>query len=267
MKMKIKQIITIIVASVMNLFCAGVGNFFIGQKKAGIIYIVLDSILSVIALSILFNPSSYTIIGFIFILFYLFCILSSIIHLIVYYRKTCNRLQLTIKVFLVCSAILLLNSKFSDIIFEKTKEHYRSNIETVYGNSMENSFFSGDYCLFQKRDIYQRGDSLAISRKGIDIIKRLIAFEGDSVLIKSGRVYVNGKEINEENIKKIVYKNQGDPKYGVYKSYVVPNGCVYVLGDNSSQSNDSRYFGAVPLANIKGKIVKVIWPINRISNK
>lgn len=96
-----------------------------------------------------------------------------------------------------------------------------------------------------------------------DFIKRLIALEGETVQIKDGDVYVDGKIIEEPRIKNFYYYNQG--MYGSMGNVLtVPEGHVFVLGDNSQSSHDSRMWGFVPKENIIGRAEVIYWPIDRI---
>ena len=96
-----------------------------------------------------------------------------------------------------------------------------------------------------------------------DFIKRLIAFGGETVEIKDGDIYVNGKEATESAIKNIYYYNRGD--YGQSNQKIkVPEGNYFVLGDNSASSKDSRYWGFVPQDFLLGKAVFIYWPVTRI---
>lgn len=89
-----------------------------------------------------------------------------------------------------------------------------------------------------------------------DFIKRVIATQGDTIEIKDGRVYVNDKVLNEDYI---LEKTRSE-----YPKSVVPEGTVFVMGDNRNNSEDSRFadVGFVPYHLIKGKAVLVFWPIN-----
>ncbi len=96
-----------------------------------------------------------------------------------------------------------------------------------------------------------------------DFIKRLIAFGGETIEIKDGGIFINGKLIEDPVINKIYYYNRGD--YGQEGQVIkVPEGQVYVLGDNSGSSHDSRFWGFVPEKNIVGRAEFVYWPVNRL---
>jgi signal peptidase I len=95
-----------------------------------------------------------------------------------------------------------------------------------------------------------------------DFIKRLVAFGGEKVRIKEGRVYINGKPLEDGIFGQLYYYNRGI--YGNTEEVVVPENCYYVLGDNSFSSQDSRYWGFVPDKNILGKAFLIYWPPQRI---
>lgn len=87
-------------------------------------------------------------------------------------------------------------------------------------------------------------------------VKRLIAVEGDWVEIRDGRVYRNSRQLSEP------YINQS-PDYTV-GPVRVPDGYVFVLGDNRRNSNDSHSWGFLPKKNIFAKAMFRYWPLNRI---
>jgi signal peptidase I len=96
-----------------------------------------------------------------------------------------------------------------------------------------------------------------------DFNKRLIAFGGETVEIRDGMIYIDGKPVDDPRIKNHYYYN-----YGTYAStgepVKVPEGHVFVLGDNSASSHDSRYWGFVPEGNIIGRAELLYWPLNRM---
>jgi signal peptidase I len=96
-----------------------------------------------------------------------------------------------------------------------------------------------------------------------DFIKRLIGLPGETVEIKGGSIYVNGKSAQEPVFNQIYYYNRGD--FGAEgQRIVIPKDSYFVLGDNSASSKDSRFWGFVPKDNLLGKALIIYWPLNRI---
>lgn len=141
----------------------------------------------------------------------------------------------------------------------------------IPSGSMKPTFLEGDRILVNKF-IYrfkepQRGDIVVFrypEDKKKDFVKRLIAKGGETVEIKDGNIYINGKLIEQPHIlRDIFYYNRGD--YGeIDQKIKVPPASYYVLGDNSSSSRDSRYWGFVPKKYLLGRAILIYWPLNRI---
>lgn len=113
----------------------------------------------------------------------------------------------------------------------------------------------------------QRGDIIVFVSPEApkkDFVKRLIALEGEKVEIKNGNIYIDGKEISSPvSIRSNYYYNRGDyGQNGV--TITIPKDSFFVLGDNSANSRDSRYWGFVPKKNVIGKAMCIYWPIKRI---
>jgi signal peptidase I len=92
---------------------------------------------------------------------------------------------------------------------------------------------------------------------GGTFVKRLIGLPGETVTERSGVVYIDGRRLNEPYVK----PDRRDSRSG---RWLVPKGSYFFMGDNRSQSCDSREWGSVPRGNIIGKVFFVYWPPNRI---
>lgn len=94
-------------------------------------------------------------------------------------------------------------------------------------------------------------------------IKRLVGLPGDTVEIKDRLIYVNGKPLADGSFTSRDYYNRGD--FGQEgQKIIVPQDSYYVLGDNSANSQDSRYWGFVPKKNMLGQAFLIWWPVTRV---
>lgn len=87
----------------------------------------------------------------------------------------------------------------------------------------------------------------------VDYVKRIIGLPGDRIVIRDGRVFVNGRRIEEP------FDSYLDR--AATSSYVVPEKSYFVMGDNRPVSSDSREGWYVAQDHIKGRVRACIWPI------
>ena len=105
----------------------------------------------------------------------------------------------------------------------------------------------------------ERGDIVIfhpLNAQQTDYIKRIIAIPGDTVEIKDGFVYINGKRLSEPYVK--------DPPYYNVSLRQVSSDNYFVLGDNRNNSNDSHNGWTIPSRNIIGKAWIRIWPLTSV---
>ena len=142
----------------------------------------------------------------------------------------------------------------------------------IPSGSMLNTLQLGDRLIGEKVSYYFRspepGEIVTFTHDdgagGEEIlIKRVIAVAGQTVDLVDGHVYVDGKLIDEPY-------TGGTPTYslstslgsaGIVYPYTVPEGCVWVMGDNRTNSSDSRFFGPVSLDDVTSHAIFIFWPI------
>lgn len=96
----------------------------------------------------------------------------------------------------------------------------------------------------------------------VSYIKRVIGVAGDHIMITDeGDVYINDEKIDEPYL-----HENNTPKSGVYTDVVVPEGYIYVMGDNRKESKDSRFFGCIPMEHVDGYVITRIWPFSRLGS-
>lgn len=97
----------------------------------------------------------------------------------------------------------------------------------------------------------------------VSFIKRVIALPGEHVKIENGKVYINDVELPEEYLQEGVYT---DSTEGAFTDFVVPEGCIFAMGDNRTQSTDCRKFGCIPVDKIESIVSFRFWPLNTFGN-
>ncbi|MGN8645018.1 signal peptidase I [Gracilibacillus sp. HCP3S3_G5_1] len=103
-----------------------------------------------------------------------------------------------------------------------------------------------------------------------DYIKRVIGLPGDSVVYQDDQLYINGQPVEEPFIHTEIENNQSNytTNFSLQdipgNDEVVPEGHVFVLGDNRPNSTDSRHLGFIPMDQIVGIAAVTYWPIDKI---
>lgn len=136
----------------------------------------------------------------------------------------------------------------------------------VSGQSMRETLQNGDKLLVLNSCLcgdYRRGDIVIFQKPEFEngelIVKRVIATEGQTVDIDfaAGQVFVDGEALEEPYIREPTWLDEG-----LEFPITVPDGCVFVMGDNRNDSKDSRYEGLGPLdtRHIVGRAVLLVLP-------
>lgn len=133
---------------------------------------------------------------------------------------------------------------------------------SVFGSCMEPNLVTGERVLGNKL-VYRfsnptRGDVIVFRYpKDPDkiFIKRVIAMPGETIRIAGGQVYIDGVPMSEPYLKHIPHGSYGPER--------IKPGNLFVMGDYRDQSNDSRYWGELPIQNVEAKAWVKYWPPNR----
>lgn len=91
-------------------------------------------------------------------------------------------------------------------------------------------------------------------------IKRVIALPGEHVEIKDGKVYIDDNVLEEPYLQSGIVT---DVNEAGFNDFVVPDNCVFAMGDNRNHSTDCRAFGCIPLEKIESTVAIRIWPLNK----
>ncbi|MHB8329774.1 MAG: signal peptidase I [Acidimicrobiales bacterium] len=145
-------------------------------------------------------------------------------------------------------------------------------VQTFYipSASMEPTLMIGDRILVDKISYHlhavHRGDIVVfrrpprevLSENIKDLVKRVIGLPGDTISSSGGQVDIDGKPLKEP------WLAPGTELGQPIARTVIPAGEYFVMGDNRSDSQDSRYFGPIPRSLIVGRVVMRIWPLSRL---
>ncbi|MBP1156031.1 MULTISPECIES: signal peptidase I [unclassified Paenibacillus] len=145
----------------------------------------------------------------------------------------------------------------------------------VEGPSMEPNFHTGERLIVNKFiykfDKPERGEVLVFhATEDKDYIKRVVALPGEKVRVEGDQVFVNGEPLDEPYLKQALDEaaEEGKP-YNTrnYPEHTVAEGSVFVMGDNRSNSSDSRdsTVGFVKYEQIVGRADLIFWPFDKIS--
>ncbi len=169
------------------------------------------------------------------------------------------------------------------------KAYYGLRLPFVKENFIEfHDISRGDIIVFRFPAKDKEQSNCGEPQYGRDFVKRVIALPGETVEVKNRNIYINGKKLppqdyaifSEHDVSNVakhltkqeyqkVWEDRKLEKYfGIslrdsFGPVIVPEGQYFTMGDNRDFSCDSRFWGAVPKENIKGKAWILHWPLNR----
>lgn len=145
------------------------------------------------------------------------------------------------------------------LVIRQVIQNYR-----IESHSMEPNFYEGQFVLVNKLAYKlgepQRGEVLVFHNPGNpdeDYIKRIIGLPGDTVEVVGDTVMINGQELPEP------FPHNQNPEGSYSGPTIVPDGTLFVMGDNRPNSSDSRRIGTIPEDLVVGKAWLRVWPFNQ----
>jgi signal peptidase I len=152
----------------------------------------------------------------------------------------------------------------------------------IPSGSMEPTLQVGDRILVNKLSYHLhavgRGDIVVFSRPPAencggpevnDLVKRVVGLPGETLSLSGGSVYVDGRRLDESWLpaseQGVTRPGPGGTVYSLQHAYRVPANDYFVMGDNRTDSCDSRFWGPISKSLIVGKVEMRVWPISSIS--
>ena len=180
-------------------------------------------------------------------------------------ERTVDRREAIITILLFVGLSFFIDASFAYV------EDHLVTYAVAFGSSNAPTIEPGDVVLIctYAKCIPRRGNLVSIrgtpGTNGVDVIKRLVAFENETVEISNGRIRVNGSILTERPFDQLKVDDTDSLfSFAVSgRSYTLSANSVFVLGDNSSASLDSRTYGSIDAASIDGVVYKTVWPLSR----
>jgi signal peptidase I len=151
---------------------------------------------------------------------------------------------------------------------------------SIPSGSMEPTLQIGDRIVVDKLAYHLhaigRGDIVVFSTPPLedcagppvaDLVKRIIGLPGETISLNDGKVYIDGRFLPEPWLpaaaRNATYPGPSGAPYSLQHPFLIPSGDVFMMGDNRTESCDSRYWGPVRESSIVGKVDLRIWPLSR----
>lgn len=254
-------------AIVLTLFTIGLGHLYSGRARNGI-YLFIGWLLAVTLIFscfVLFPPYGI-VFGFVITISYLvYCLADSFkaaqAHQVLYKMKKYNKWY----VYLICWACASL------VIQPALQSLLKNNICQTYkipSAAMSSTLQPGDHIVcdkaIYKKSTPERGDIVIFPSPvdpSLDYAKRIIGLGGERIEIKDKKVFINNSPLNEPytiNDSTKIFPGPISPRDN-FGPFEIPADSVFLMGDNRDNSFDSRFWGAVKISTMKGKVLYAYW--------
>ncbi len=270
-----KNKIRIILTALTTFLMFGMGQMLSGRIKRGLVIYIIAELIIIAGIFLCIQPiPPFNIILPLAIA--LSVLLAVFIDSIICAKNADDSHKLKAPFVVIVVALLVLDSSF---IQPMIKGLIRENVVQAFripSLSMNPSLLIGDHILVDKQ-AYSHGkpgrEDIVVFKSPVEpsrtFIRRVIGIGGDIVEIRDNKVFINNNKLSENYIIDNNEKPSGT-EMGSSNNVgpvTVPEGYVFVLGDNRSQSNDSRNWGSLDINNIFGRAATIYWSWDRTDGK
>jgi signal peptidase I len=256
-----------VIAAALSLVAPGLGQLYNGQILKGIIFFV--AILLILTILLLAGIQGQFL-GLAAILIFTFGLWLFVIVEAFFAAK--RKQEVVLKGYnkwpIYLLIILLMNGGLfvpRDVAANFASDAFGFRAYKIPAGSMEPTLLIGDYLVadskYFKNNEPQRRDLVICQNPkdpSEDFIKRVIALEGEKIEVKDKEVHINDEVLPESYVVHNDVNSDEAIRDNFGPEVVPPNHC-FVLGDNRDNSMDSRWWGPIPLGNIKGKPFYIYW--------
>ena len=256
------------VGVLLSFLIAGSGIFLAGNRKAGVRWYLSLTALSLVTVALAPMPAIPGL-GACVVLIAV-CTVLTLWMLVL----SCKPIPgLGVRGWLGFLALVVLLSALEVLITDRLARPFK-----VPTGSMAPTIVPGDH-LFVQASAYwfsapTRGDVVVFRTDALDSaelprgqfhVKRIVGLPGETLQITNGRLLINGQPLQSPAVLAghnfSILPSTFPP--GGTNIYVVPAGCYFIVGDNVTNSLDSRHYGAIPRYSIIGRATKIYWPVRR----
>lgn len=286
-----------LVAVVLSLMMAGLGQIYCGRIIRGLVFALLCTVPFVVIAGLFIHEAAVKVS---FMLITGFVSVVGLVAIIDswylakhtkpdYELKDYNRWYVYL---LLCLINMGVSAAYSLYLRVNYMEAFRVPTTSNYPTMAPGDRFLANKLAYKNKDP-KRGDLVVFvnpQNRRVNFVKRVVALAGDTVEIRDNDLYINGQKLERTRLDdsilskikievqgkmldgdiyeetnnsakyKIFLKSGAEPKSANFAKVTVPDYHCFVLGDNRNMSEDSRHFGPVPLATIKGRADYLYWP-------